>query len=295
VPGSGGSTRGAIRECGPRVAMSSEADRWEGDFARARIPLLVLALTRSFTRVTPLDRPAEYYSSLVRGLVASAWERTPLPVERFLREELWVRYDGQNFLLTPRALFGYYLHAFEPATARYLLSQRGGVFLDVGANAGQYAVPLARNFREVVAVEPNPVALGILAKNVERNGLRNVRIWPKAVAPQPGRVRLYEGAVLTTWGLRDVAARYVDVDAILLDELLHAHDRVDLLKLDIEGVEADVLLGSQELDRVRAICFAGFPRDLPRLREHLSRFGLEVRFLAPIWGSAENFVAERRR
>ncbi|MCI4337326.1 MAG: FkbM family methyltransferase [Thermoplasmata archaeon] len=282
----------------PRIADGSETagarvERWEGAFARQRIVLLLLALGKSVGNVSPRRYRRDYYRAIGASLISSVWSWDPRPIERFLARNVWVRYGGYEYLLTPRALFGYYLHAFEPRTARDLLRRRGGVFIDCGANAGQYSVPLAGRFKEVVAVEPNPTAVAILRQNLARNHLTNVSVVERAVTPASGIARLYQGEVLTTWGLRDAAARYVDVDSVRLDELLLAHNHVDLLKLDIEGMEADVLLSASALSRVDSISFAGFPADLPRVRAHLRQFGLIVHIVPPLLGSVENYLADR--
>ncbi|MCI4336463.1 MAG: FkbM family methyltransferase [Thermoplasmata archaeon] len=252
-----------------------------------------MALAKSLVTVFPHQNRRDYYRAIGAALVSSARSRNPQPIERFLERDVWVRYAGDEYLLTPRALFGYYLHAFEPRTARDLLGRRGAVFIDCGANTGQYSVPLARRFDRVVAVEPNPIAASILRQNIERNHLTNVSVVERAVTASPGAARLYEGDVLTTWGLRDAAERFVDVESVRLDDLLRPHDQVDLLKLDIEGMEAAVLLSSHAISRVKAISFAGFPADLPRIARHLEEFGLVVHSLPPFFRSIENFLAER--
>lgn len=46
--------------------------------------------------------------------------------------------------------------------------------LDVGAGTGRFAVPLARQVRQVVAVEPSPAMLAELTRAAEAAGIRNV-------------------------------------------------------------------------------------------------------------------------
>ncbi len=173
------------------------------------------------------------------------------------------------------------------------MSRGGEVFIDAGANTGQYAVPLARHFRRGVAIEPNPVAARILRRNLERNHIENVRVLERLVLPTAGRGRLFEGDVLTTWGTVTPSERSIEVEAVTLDDLLGDHARIDLLKLDIEGREAEVLLSAHLLDRVRAISFSGFPEDLEKVRGHLQAAGFALRQPAPLFRSIENFIAER--
>ncbi len=65
-------------------------------------------------------------------------------------------------------------------------------WLDIGAGAGRYALPLALRVREVIAVEPSPGMRRALQAGIDEHGLSNVRViggtWPEALdqlAPLP--------------------------------------------------------------------------------------------------------------
>jgi SAM-dependent methyltransferase len=59
------------------------------------------------------------------------------------------------------------------------------VWLDIGAGAGRYALPLALAIREVIAVEPSPGMRQALKAGISEHGLDNIRIvagtWPDAL------------------------------------------------------------------------------------------------------------------
>jgi CTP:molybdopterin cytidylyltransferase MocA/SAM-dependent methyltransferase len=63
----------------------------------------------------------------------------------------------------------------------------GDTWLDIGAGAGRYALPLARTVREVVALDPSPGMLEALQAAMAEHGIENVRVvpgrWPAALAP----------------------------------------------------------------------------------------------------------------
>ena len=73
----------------------------------------------------------------------------------------------------------------EPALSVLLASANDAqVWLDIGAGAGRYALPLALVVREVIAVEPSAGMRGALRTGMGEHGISNVRVvagsWPEA-------------------------------------------------------------------------------------------------------------------
>ena len=267
------------------------SEPWERGFVRRNLPLIAKGLIWSWLRVKPLEGKPEYYRALFLAAVATLFRRRASHPGKFLRKEVWVEYGGLEYLLTRETVFGYYLHLFELRTADILCSLSGDVFLDVGANVGQYAVPLAKRFRTVIAVEPNPGAVEILQRNLARNRLTNVRVISKAVSSTRGFVILYEGEYLSTWGLNQTGARNLRVESITIDDLLGEFEKVDLMKVDIEGQEGRVLLGAQRLGRVRHLSFARIRPNRLELEAKLRGLGFSLRFPRSPWQVEENVDA----
>lgn len=135
--------------------------------------------------------------------------------------------------------------------ARYLVE--GAVFVDIGANIGSYALKAARRGARVLAVEANPATAGRLAFNIAANSLDEIVVATVAVGDAPGTMQLWSEPTncgfatlvedLTTgeWA-GDWSSRTVTVHP--LSSLLASHgiDRVDVLKVDVEGFEDRVLL-----------------------------------------------------
>lgn len=76
----------------------------------------------------------------------------------------------------------------DPVLARLLAFTRPGqTWLDIGAGAGRYALPIARLAREVIAVEPSAGMLTALREGASAAGISNVRLihdrWPMANPP----------------------------------------------------------------------------------------------------------------
>jgi SAM-dependent methyltransferase len=74
----------------------------------------------------------------------------------------------------------------EPALAALLASATDEqVWLDIGAGAGRYALPLALVVREVIAVEPSAGMRGALRTGMGEHGIANVRVvagaWPESI------------------------------------------------------------------------------------------------------------------
>jgi 2-polyprenyl-3-methyl-5-hydroxy-6-metoxy-1,4-benzoquinol methylase len=65
----------------------------------------------------------------------------------------------------------------------------GDSWLDIGAGAGRYALPLARSVREVIALDPSPSMLRALREALIEHAIENVRVvearWPAAAAADP--------------------------------------------------------------------------------------------------------------
>jgi FkbM family methyltransferase len=128
----------------------------------------------------------------------------------------------------------------------------GGVFVDVGANAGTYALPLARHVGpqgRVIAVEPHPVMVARLAFNQAASAANNVALIAAAAGDADGELMIETDH--ENYGAShvypDASARSdaIRVPAMRLLRILQDADvgQVDSLKIDVEGYEDRVLVG----------------------------------------------------
>ncbi len=186
--------------------------------------------------------------------VAPGWLDRPRVVE--------LAYPGLRMEVVPRDAIGrsvYLYGSFEERETRFMQTalRPGDLFVDVGANAGYYALLASRLVGEdggVIAFEPSPAIRERLERNVRLNGLTNVSVSPQAVSLAEGEASFYESSDARNSGLGSLlvgAGRSADarkVPTTSLDALAATLLRgIDVLKIDVEGAELDVFAGGERL------------------------------------------------
>jgi len=218
---------------------------------------------------------------------------------------------GLGFL---RSLLVYYGQPWRRrALARFYaeLVPAGGTAFDVGAHVGSRTRTLLGRCDRVVAIEPQPVFarwLGRLFANDDR-----VTLLTQAIGAAPGQAELQISSRHPTvsslsgdWVSRvgDSAGfervdwnETVTVEVTTLDALIDAHGVPDFCKLDVEGMEAEILAGlSQPIDLVAFEYLPATPdiavACIDRL-ERLDRYAYNIssgeshRFLLDEWCDAD--------
>jgi FkbM family methyltransferase len=135
---------------------------------------------------------------------------------------------------------------------------RDDVVIDVGSHVGCFAVAaLSRGAGKVVCYEPDPDNFRLLCKNLSRYDFPygRVEVNQAAVSCSGGMMPFRRGGANTACGhLEDKApGELASIRCVALDEVLGSFRRVRLLKLDCEGAEWDILMGSSLLPRCREI------------------------------------------
>jgi FkbM family methyltransferase len=133
----------------------------------------------------------------------------------------------------------------------------GGLCFDVGAHVGDRTACFRRLGARVVAIEPQPGFDRFLAWLFRHDPA--VEVLPLALAARPGTIELvlsaltptvttgsagFRAAVQVAPSFRSVA--WTDrrqVPAVTLDEVIRRRGRPDFVKIDVEGMEAEVLAG----------------------------------------------------
>ncbi|HYU49145.1 MAG TPA: NTP transferase domain-containing protein [Candidatus Limnocylindria bacterium] len=109
--------------------------------------------------------------------------------------------------------------ADDPALAELRrLARPGETWLDIGAGAGRYALPLALIVREVIAVDPSPTMLAGLRAGMAEHGIDNVRVidgrWPLPAADLPESQDLSADVALIAHVAYDIEAIGPFLDAM---------------------------------------------------------------------------------
>lgn len=147
---------------------------------------------------------------------------------------------------------------YSEEEARFLAGviPQGGTVIEVGANIGLLTIPIAKAVGTsgvVVAVEPQPAIYRYLLANVARNGLGSI---VETVNAGCGRERGtlfvpeidYGVRVARNSGAVSLTAEKtgIPVDIVTVDEIAEGRPRVDMIKVDVEGMEEEVLAGATE-------------------------------------------------
>jgi FkbM family methyltransferase len=140
----------------------------------------------------------------------------------------------------------------------------GNTFIDVGANVGFYTLWAAARVGaggRVFSFEPEPRTFASLERSVRRNGFTWATPLARALSDRQGELPFYfvsDGSAHSL--VPEIPARarryagQVNVPVTTLDELVRTGevgvDRIDLIKIDVEGEEARTVAGMREtLDR----------------------------------------------
>jgi FkbM family methyltransferase len=170
--------------------------------------------------------------------------------------------------------FAIYLFGrFEPATvsAYSRRVRQGAVVVDIGANIGAHSLHFARLVGpdgRVLAFEPTQYAFAKLRRNIELNPGLASRILPSQSMLVATDGVAVPAAIYSSWPLvasgdlhavhRGELRSTSGASAVTLDAALEAagHERVDVIKLDVDGNEPEVVAGGKRiLERSRPVIF----------------------------------------
>lgn len=206
---------------------------------------------------------------LIRTL-AGLYSRLPVKPFRGVLSRLFQKYrtasrnrvviakvDGITYQLDLNEMIDssiYYEGCFEPMTTAVINEQvkPGMTVLDIGANIGCHTLRLAKLVGEagkVITFEPMSWAFAKLKTNIELNDFNNVILEKLALSNIIERKPAY---FRTSWTPDNQSSpnskNSEDIDFLTLDKYVSINniDKIDFIKLDVDGYEYKVIWGGRE-------------------------------------------------
>ena len=170
----------------------------------------------------------------------------------------------------------------------------GAVVIDIGANLGEWTLPFARAVGpggRVIAIEPAPTNATGLEATLAANALHQAEVFRCAIGDRDGHVDFAVPIVTSAQtdtgtarigpapcGHQALQVPLRSLDSVTAERRL---DRLDLIKVDVEGYERQVIIGAAALlDRFRPVLVieTGHEREGDRevIHEHLCGLGYRV-------------------
>jgi FkbM family methyltransferase len=129
-------------------------------------------------------------------------------------------------------------------------------FIDGGSNVGEHILKLDSVCKDfgisnplIFAVEPFPLTIGVLKKNISHI---SYKLIDKALGKEESVIKFYSESD-TVSGQNSAIQHYylnsaIEVEQTTIDDIVKEYDlqKIDFLKLDIEGYEYNALLGAQK-------------------------------------------------
>ncbi len=135
------------------------------------------------------------------------------------------------------------------------------VFLDIGTNVGHHALFMASHAEQIHAFEPNPALWPLIKEKITVNGVQNIILHQCGLGATSGKPPLYlgpesGGSSLIPGANRICSSNSVPVTIVRGDDFFRETgiNKLDLIKLDIEGFEKHAIAGmSRHIDKWRPI------------------------------------------
>ncbi len=157
------------------------------------------------------------------------------------------RGNGKVWLLDPNlAHSDIDLHDHEDWIFKHLQVPTGGVYVDVGGYVGSDAIHIAAGCKAtVIVIEPVPLHQEMIRKNAILNGVE-LQIVPCAAGAIAGTIWMDSNSMNS---LQTTQGQGLEVEARTIDEICRELQRLDVMKIDVEGAECEVVEGAMDTIR----------------------------------------------
>jgi FkbM family methyltransferase len=195
--------------------------------------------------------PGRLYSKYITEPIVKRWIRTSdmtVFVHDPKRGLLRPVFEGERLKWTLKTNVAvdatYWLDVIEP-----LLSKEDIVF-DVGTNIGTVAHWFSKRTKHVYGFEPHPGNIRITQEQILLRQSTNITLSQIALGSEPGTLPLHVKRFHGHHSFGNTAAsptvEMIEVEVGTVDQFCSTNEieRIDLLKIDVEGFEEDVLQGA---------------------------------------------------
>ena len=196
-------------------------------------------------------------------LLESRYARMPRHRQFSLRTGGWrlTAADAASFLSMWREIFLEEIYRFRSAPP-------APVILDLGANIGLSVLFFKKQHPEakIIAYEADPYLFGLLRENLAGNRAGAAELYNQAVWDGDGILNFRGDHADGGSVVEDSAAGGIEVPAVDIRTILRPFDRIDYLKIDIEGAENRVIPAAGELLKKVENIFVEYhsPRNRPQ-------------------------------
>jgi FkbM family methyltransferase len=193
--------------------------------------------------------------------------------------------------------------------------KEGDIVIDVGAHFGRYTIIASKRVGpngKVIAIEAHPQNFELLNRNIKLNNLNNIISLNYAAFSKQTTVKLYlksdepsDAIYNTLISNRVKSTDFLEVQANTLDYLLQSNlvnlEKVNWIKIDVEGAELEVLRGSINVlanskDIVLLIeihTLSDGKNHYEKIMDILNRYNFNIEF-EKTYGSGEKHVILRK-
>lgn len=138
---------------------------------------------------------------------------------------------------------------YEINVSRLLALNEGEVLVDIGAHIGRYTIQAGKMVGKeglVVAVEPECNNFAVLLRNIQQNKLDNVVPLSFAAWNKQRKLKLYISEKSGWYKLEGTEGKFIEVEGKKVDDVIKMLElqRVDWIKVDVEGAEFEVIEGT---------------------------------------------------
>lgn len=191
-----------------------------------------------------------------RKLLKSKWAGNLLGYQ--LKEDNLLHDLEINFTYSIQSDIGYSLYLYKKFEQdeidfvfKKLQQLKSAVIFDIGANIGLHSVIWANKVNcKIYAFEPSRSTSKLLAENIALHQLENnITIFPLAFSDKKGKADFFQSvddgySSLKNTNRKQIINKY-EVEVITIDDFINEHglNKIDFIKIDVEGLEKEVLKG----------------------------------------------------